>query len=61
MKGVTKKLKISKKLLNGSTDSTTLDVVIKAGWKSGTKITFSGVGNETRTGFQDMIFVIEVS
>lgn len=59
-KGTTKKLKVSRKLLNGGVDSTTLEVAIKAGWKVGTKVRFAGAGNETRGGSQDMVFVIEV-
>lgn len=36
--GVTKKLKITRKMLNGTTEEKIVSVNIKAGWKAGTKV-----------------------
>ncbi|GAA5898751.1 uncharacterized protein JCM6883_003416 [Sporobolomyces salmoneus] len=58
-KGTTKKLKITKKLLNGREESNVLEINVKAGWKAGTKIRFAGAGSETPSGPQDMVFIIE--
>jgi len=60
-KGTTKRLKISKRLLDGSTQDKIQDVEIKPGYKEGTKIRFGGAGNERDDGHdpQDIVFVVE--
>ncbi|KAK4692456.1 hypothetical protein P7C70_g9124, partial [Phenoliferia sp. Uapishka_3] len=57
--GCTKKLKITKKRRNGESEAKTLEIPIKAGYKSGTRIKFAGAGHETATSSQDMVFVVE--
>lgn len=46
-KGTTKKLRITKKRRNGAEEANTLEVVVKPGWKAGTRIKFAGAGHET--------------
>ncbi|ORY84730.1 hypothetical protein BCR35DRAFT_290298 [Leucosporidium creatinivorum] len=58
-KGTTKKLRVTKKRRAGGEEANTLEIVIKPGWKAGTKIRFNGAGHETAGGSQDMVFVIE--
>ncbi|GAA5916323.1 hypothetical protein JCM5296_007029 [Sporobolomyces johnsonii] len=58
-KGCTKKLKVTKKRRNGQEEANTLEIVVKPGWKAGTKVRFAGAGHETAGGSQDMVFVIE--
>lgn len=48
--GVTKKLKITRRLLNGSEEEKIVSVVIKPGWKAGTKIRYDGMGTEVANG-----------
>ncbi|KAH0833235.1 hypothetical protein J3R83DRAFT_12295 [Lanmaoa asiatica] len=58
--GSTKHLKVSRKLLDGSTEEKVLEIQILPGWKSGTKIRFSRAGNEQQNGeSQDLAFVVE--
>ena len=62
--GATKKLKISRKLLDSSGAQVPADHVvvvnIKPGYKPGTKIKFAGAGDEKRDGSsQDIEFVLE--
>jgi len=58
--GTTKKLKIKRTLLSGQQEEKVLTVVVKAGWKEGTKITFPNDGDQLSQGaFQDMVFVIK--
>ncbi|KAE9384411.1 DnaJ-domain-containing protein [Gymnopus androsaceus JB14] len=58
-----KHLKVSRRLLDGSTEERILDIPIQPGWKSGTKVRFRGAGNEVRvageTQSQDLVFVVE--
>ncbi|CAO1624985.1 unnamed protein product [Jaminaea pallidilutea] len=59
-KGARKKLKIGKRTLSGGTEENILEVDVKAGWKSGTKIRFGGKGNDLPSGgAQDLVFIIE--
>lgn len=59
-KGVTKKLKLGRRNLNGTTEDKTLAIEVKPGWKKGTKVRFAGSGNEVQPGkSQDIVFVIE--
>lgn len=58
--GSTKHLKVSRKLLDGSTEEKVLEIQILPGWKSGTKIRFPRAGNEQLNGeSQDLAFVVE--
>ncbi|XVF76826.1 hypothetical protein PTKIN_Ptkin13bG0298000 [Pterospermum kingtungense] len=63
-KGTTKKMKISRDVIDGSGRSTTVEEIlsidIKPGWKKGTKITFPEKGNEQRgVTPSDLVFVID--
>ncbi|KAG8834582.1 hypothetical protein FRC17_008251 [Serendipita sp. 399] len=44
--GVTKKMKVTRRLLNGEQVEKTLEIVIHPGYKAGTKFRFRGEGNE---------------
>lgn len=63
--GCTKKLKVTKKLIDRITQKTVptekiLTLEIKPGWKSGTKIKFPGEGDDLPNGrSQDIEFVVE--
>lgn len=58
--GATKRLKVGRKLLDGSTEDKVLEIQVYPGWKSGTKIRFPKAGNEQPTGeAQDLVFVVE--
>lgn len=58
--GATKRLKVGRKLLNGSTEDKVLEIQVYPGWKSGTKIRFPKAGNEQPHGeAQDLVFVVE--
>ncbi|GAA5985193.1 hypothetical protein JCM10908_002563 [Rhodotorula pacifica] len=58
-KGTTKKLRVTKKRMNGQEEANTLEVNIKPGWKAGTKIRFAKAGNEMPGGSQDIVFLLE--
>ncbi|KAI3857973.1 hypothetical protein MKX03_006187 [Papaver bracteatum] len=63
-KGTTKKMKISREVTDSSGRPTTveeiLSIVIKPGWKKGTKITFPEKGNEQRGMIPaDLVFIID--
>ena len=58
--GATKKLKVSRKSRNGTLSDKILNVTIKPGWKSGTKIRYNGEGDELPDGsHQDLEFIVE--
>ncbi|KAI0342738.1 DnaJ-domain-containing protein [Trametopsis cervina] len=58
--GTTKRLKVGRKLLNGTTEDKVLEIQVHPGWKSGTKIRFPKAGNEQLAGdAQDLVFVVE--
>jgi len=58
--GATKRLKVGRKLLSGTTEDKVLEVQVYPGWKSGTKIRFPRAGNEQPSGeSQDLVFVVE--
>lgn len=58
--GATKRLKVGRKLLNGTTEDKLLEIQVHPGWKSGTKIRFPKAGNEQAGGeAQDLVFVVE--
>jgi DnaJ family protein B protein 4 len=58
--GITKKLRVTRRLLNGEQVEKTLEINISPGFKAGTKFRFKGDGNE-RVGAepQDLVFVLE--
>nr|CAB3463785.1 unnamed protein product [Digitaria exilis] len=63
-KGATKKMKISRDVLDAAGKPTSVEEIltidIKPGWKKGTKITFPEKGNETRNIVPaDLVFIIE--
>lgn len=62
-KGVTKKMKIKRKMFDDNNKRTTTDAIlevpIKPGLKKGSKIRFKGVGDQEEGGQQDLVFVIE--
>ncbi|KAG8903634.1 hypothetical protein FRB99_002909 [Tulasnella sp. 403] len=52
--------RITTRLLSGAPKIQEVEIDVKPGWKSGTRIIFPGAGNERSPGvFQDMIFVVE--
>lgn len=58
--GATKKLKVGRRLLDGSNEDKVLEIQVLPGWKSGTKIRFPKAGNEQMSGeSQDLVFVVE--
>ncbi|KAH8908743.1 DNAJ domain-containing protein [Coniochaeta sp. PMI_546] len=61
--GVTKKMKIKRKMFDESgkrtTTDTVLEVPIKPGLKKGSKIRFKGVGDQEEGGQQDLVFIVE--
>jgi len=58
--GTTKKMKVKRKSITLKRDEeAVLEVVVKPGWKAGTKVTFPGEGDEVQSGkAQDVIFII---
>lgn len=63
-KGTTKKMKISREVVDSSGRPTTVEEIltieIKPGWKKGTKITFPEKGNEQRGVIpSDLVFIID--
>jgi len=62
-KGTHKRMKIKRKTFNAQGQRTTedkiLDMDIKPGLKAGSKIKFSGVGDEEAGGIQDMHFIVK--
>ncbi|KAK2460275.1 hypothetical protein APHAL10511_007664 [Amanita phalloides] len=58
--GTTKRLKVGRRLLDGSTEDKVLEINVFPGWKSGTKVRFPKAGNELAGGdSQDLVFVVE--
>ncbi|KAJ7031335.1 hypothetical protein C8F04DRAFT_1041555 [Mycena alexandri] len=58
--GTTKRLKVGRKLLDGSSEDKVLEIQVQPGWKSGTKVRFPHAGNEQFDGeAQDLVFVVE--
>lgn len=62
-KGVTKRLKVTRKVTNpasGRTSDKILTIDVKPGWKAGTKIRFPREGDEYPNGaLQDIVFTLE--
>ncbi|KAL2128202.1 hypothetical protein VTI74DRAFT_9526 [Chaetomium olivicolor] len=61
--GVTKKMKVKRKMFDETgkrtTTDTVLEVPIKPGLKKGSKIRFKGVGDQEEGGQQDLVFIVE--
>lgn len=58
--GITKKLKVTRKLIDGRTTEKILSIQVTPGWKAGTKIKFAGEGDELPgSQAQDIEFIIE--
>jgi len=61
--GVTKKMKIKRKMFDETgkrtTTDTVLEVPIKPGLNKGSKIRFKGVGDQEEGGQQDLVFIVE--
>jgi DnaJ family protein B protein 4 len=59
--GATKRLKVSRRLLNGTTEDKVLEIHVLPGWKDGTKVRFPKAGNEIlpQGDSQDLVFVTE--
>jgi DnaJ family protein B protein 4 len=61
--GVTKRMKIKRKMFDATgkrtTTDTVLEVPIKPGLKKGSKIRFKGVGDQEEGGQQDLVFIVE--
>lgn len=61
-KGANKKMKIKRKTFNASGQRTTedkiLEMFVKPGLKAGSKIKFSGVGDQEEGGTQDLHFIV---
>ncbi|KAK3373854.1 DnaJ domain-containing protein [Lasiosphaeria ovina] len=61
--GATKKMKIKRKMFDETGKRTTTDLVlevpIKPGLKKGSRIKFTGVGDQEEGGQQDLVFIVE--
>jgi DnaJ homolog subfamily B member 4 len=58
--GTTKRLKVSRRRLDSSTEEKELEIAVQPGWKEGTKIRFPRAGNEKLDGSSpDLVFVVE--
>jgi len=58
--GVTKKLRLGRKLQGGESEDKIIEINVLPGWKSGTKVRFKAAGNERADGSsQDVVFIVE--
>lgn len=58
--GTTKRLKIRRRGASGQAESIIVEVNVKPGWKSGTRLTFKGKGDVQPDGsVQDIVFVVQ--
>lgn len=58
--GATKRMKVSRRNFNGSTEEKVLEIVVQPGWKEGTKVRFPRAGNEAADGSSpDLVFMVE--
>lgn len=58
--GVTKKMRITRRQLDGSSASVDKEIVVKPGWKDGTKITFENEGDESPNMIPaDIVFTVQ--
>lgn len=60
--GSTKKFRITRKRLNGTSEIKNIEIEIKSGWKDGTKITYENLGDEIQDmSPADIIFIVKTS
>ncbi|KAF7312529.1 DnaJ-domain-containing protein [Mycena indigotica] len=58
--GTTKRLKVGRKLIDGTNEEKVHEIHVQPGWKSGTKVRFPHAGNDVPGGeAQDLVFVVE--
>lgn len=58
--GTTKRMKVSRRNFDGTTEEKVLEIMVQPGWKEGTKVRFSRAGNEAADGSSpDLVFVVE--
>ncbi|KAJ7126808.1 hypothetical protein C8R44DRAFT_667575 [Mycena epipterygia] len=58
--GTTKRLKVGRRLMDGTSEDKVIEIQVQPGWKSGTKVRFPHAGNEQPNGeAQDLVFVVE--
>ncbi|KAF7316668.1 DnaJ-domain-containing protein [Mycena chlorophos] len=58
--GTTKRLKVGRRLLDGTSEEKVHEIQVQPGWKSGTKVRFPHAGNDVPGGeAQDLVFVVE--
>ncbi len=58
--GTTKRLKVSRRRVDGSSEEKVLEITVQPGWKEGTKIRFARAGNENPDGSSpDLVFIVE--
>ena len=58
--GTTKRMKVSRRNLDGTTEEKVLEIVVQPGWKEGTKVRFPRAGNEAADGSSpDLVFMVE--
>lgn len=58
--GTTKRMKVSRRNLGGTTEEKVLEIEVQPGWKEGTKVRFPRAGNEAADGSSpDLVFVVE--
>ncbi|KAJ6623982.1 hypothetical protein B0H10DRAFT_2008064 [Mycena sp. CBHHK59/15] len=58
--GTTKRLKVGRRRLDGTTEDKVIEIQVQPGWKSGTKVRFPHAGNDQPDGeAQDLVFVVE--
>lgn len=58
--GTTKRMKVSRRNFDGTTEEKVLEIVVQPGWKEGTKVRFPHAGNEAADGSSpDLVFVVE--
>ncbi|KAF8589452.1 DnaJ-domain-containing protein [Ramaria rubella] len=58
--GTAHRYRITRHLLSGKKKNIMVDIDVAPGWKKGTKIRFSGAGNERQGGApQDVVFIVE--
>jgi len=58
--GTTKRMKVSRRNFDGTTEEKVLEIVVQPGWKEGTKVRFPRAGNEAADGSSpDLVFIVE--
>jgi DnaJ family protein B protein 4 len=58
--GTTKRMKVSRRNFDGTTEEKVLEIAVQPGWKEGTKVRFPRAGNEAADGSSpDLVFMVE--